>query len=184
MNDHVVEVRLQPDRRPPLLNAPSAGSVRHADAARADASGRDRRADQKVAVGHDDGLHDRRRRPPREIPTAPPRSTVSRWSRRRHSRAGSGRRRRCSIDVVSCSFRRGSGGSSEGCRLRGRRRRACQRRRRPRGRPRSEASSRSPTSGPSCCYRSPRCATTRARRCGRRACSVFQSPQTCRRDPC
>src|SRR5438046_7186202 len=50
MNDEVIEVRLQPGRRPHLLGGPSAWSVRHRQAARADSPAHVARGDQDGAV--------------------------------------------------------------------------------------------------------------------------------------
>src|SRR6266404_6471674 len=55
VNDEVIEVGLQPDRRPTLLDGPSAGSSRNRETARAAAVAD---ADQDVAVRGQGRLHD------------------------------------------------------------------------------------------------------------------------------
>ena len=58
VNDEVVEVRLQPVRRPAFFGGPSARSVRDRNAARAGSSGHAAGADQDVAVRGQSRLHD------------------------------------------------------------------------------------------------------------------------------
>ena len=59
VNDEVVEVGLQPVRRPALFGGPSAGPARHRKPARRHASHHAHRVDQDAAVRCDRGLHDR-----------------------------------------------------------------------------------------------------------------------------
>ena len=130
VNDEVVEVRLQPVRRPALFDGPSAGSVRDRDAAHADAAGHAAGADQDVAV--------RASRPAaRCVPPCHACSQSTRAVGRRDAgRAGSAQQQDLRDAVDRRQMRRAvapacrSGRPSADCRWRRRRRRASRRRRR------------------------------------------------------
>jgi len=71
VNDEVVEVGLQPGRRPALFGGPAAGSAGDRDAAHAGSPGAAQGAHQDVAIRGHGRLHDAGVRRPRVLPEQP-----------------------------------------------------------------------------------------------------------------